>query len=87
MVGSLQFRFFVAFLHIITLCVLPYPQPSLRDPGDSQEPKGEDFTMLLVEVFPLIPLFPVFFDSAGGRIERKNLFVKVRPFEKRNMRV
>ncbi len=43
--------------------------------------------MLLVEVFPLIPLFPVFFDSAGGRIERKNLFVKVRPFEKRNMRV
>ena len=33
--------------------------------------------MLLVEVFPLIPLFPVFFDRAGGRFERKNLFVKV----------
>ena len=38
---------------------------------------GMDLAMLLIEVFPLFPLFPVFFDRAGGRIERKNLFVKV----------
>jgi len=33
--------------------------------------------MLLIEVFTLFTLFPVFFDSAEGQFEWKNLFVKV----------
>ena len=71
--------------HVSVNIISPLPRPTA--PGVVVFAVGDGSAVLLVEVFPLFPLFPVFFDSAGGRIERKNLFVKVRPFEKRNMRV
>jgi len=53
------------------------PLPRLTAPVATAFAIGVGLAVHLFEVFPLFPLFPVFFDSAGGRIERKNLFVKV----------
>jgi len=77
MVGSLRISVFCCIFANHFSVRFTLPSPWFMESGVATFAVSDGSAVLLVEVFPLFPLFPVFFDSAGGRIERKNLFVKV----------